>query len=263
MISEWLVRNGARITGSVTMGRRTSIGNMPAHDSRVAETWTDASRRTTLLIGCNRLHTRRYLTALLHTVTFLRSRPHGTAARTFSPAHRRDTMNARRIRYSALSLLVLALGACTTLTTQPEPSGWNAEILGEGEYPNLKGTLGAGSQMGATVVEIQLLGVASTLFNWRLATGTCISIRSNVGAASAYPSILTTAQGSGTSRAELNQMLSPDGQYVVVIRTEDGEIAGCGNLVRQVFSANHLTDGPDSFATIDADNFTGVTRSGA
>jgi hypothetical protein len=136
-----------------------------------------------------------------------------------------------------LLLLLLTTVGCSLDTLQPRPSAWEARIVGQAEFASLAGSAGVVSQIGATQVSVQVSGAEpGRAFAWRLHAGTCASLGPGLGTSLDYPTLHAGPGGSASGSASISQMLDPAGMYTLLIRTPDGTIAACGNLVRQDFS---------------------------
>jgi len=140
-------------------------------------------------------------------------------------------------RHRLLLLLIPFVAACSIEPMQPRPSAWEASIEGRAEFAGLAGSAGVVSQIGATQMTVQISGAeAGRSFDWRLHAGSCASLGPGLGTSLDYPPLHAGTGGSASRTATISRMLEPAGVYTLVIRTSDGIIAACGNLVRQDFS---------------------------
>jgi hypothetical protein len=139
-----------------------------------------------------------------------------------------DVMRAR-LFYIMLAVFV---AGCSVTEPQQAPGAWDVTITGRGAFPDLRGTAGIASQFGSTTAAVRVEGAPNAVFTWRLYRGTCLAPGSGIGAPDRYPELRPGATGIAEVQTNINQMLDRDGEFALIVRATDNEIAGCGDLRR-------------------------------
>ncbi|HEU4642789.1 MAG TPA: hypothetical protein VFS44_10075 [Gemmatimonadaceae bacterium] len=118
---------------------------------------------------------------------------------------------------------------------------WTATLTAPASYhgkEKVGGTAAAtaDSARQSTRVTVSLTGAAAgSTHPWHVHKGTCGHDQGIVGPADAYPPITTDSSGAGTGTANVSQVLSPSGQYMVNVHESASKmksIVACGELKR-------------------------------
>lgn len=111
---------------------------------------------------------------------------------------------------------------------------WTAEIAGQGSAASLTGTAVARVIAGTTTTTVNIRGATpGARIPWHVHTGNCGTGGPIYGPATAYPTIVVGADGTGTASAQIQLQLNEAERYHVNLHespTNMPTIIACGQL---------------------------------